>query len=238
MLIPSSRVLAGDAERWAVLERTDRLNGAMARLQRREEEALRALDAFLKSGAYVGVSWGKDSLAVAHLAWRVDPHARIAYFPAGPAEMPECYEVRDRFLAAHGSLDYIEIEAATAEFFFDGHDGAQADFERVSRSLGRRYVSGVRAAESGIRKLRMRKWGVASPNTCAPIGWWETADVFAYLAKYDLPVHPAYSFSLHGSKDRNRLRVGTIGGYRGREWGRREWEESYYSDILRRLSLW
>lgn len=210
----------------------------LRKFELQERRALEELDVFLKSGGYVGVSWGKDSLTVAHLAWRINPGARIAYFPAGQAEMPECFEVRDRFLATHKSVDYVEIEAAAAEFFFEGHDGAQRDFERASRSLGKRYVSGVRAAESGMRRLRMRKWGLSSPNTCAPIGWWSADDVFAYLFKYNLPVHPAYSFSLFGSKNRDRLRVGTIGGYRGREWGRREWEEAYYPDVLRRIGLW
>ena len=58
----------------------------------------------------------------------------------------------------------------------------------------------------------MRRNGTASAATCRPIGWWTGADVFAYLARHDLPIHPAYACTMASAYDRDRVRVGTIGG--------------------------
>lgn len=236
MLIASPRHTDRDLENWRVNETTDRLYASTARMERLEKRALDALAAFAaRPGAfYVGVSWGKDSVTVAHLAWRTGIRAPLAWFPAGRIENPDCHLVRDAFLARF-PMEYREIEAAPTGPIDSpfGHDGAQPEFERASAALAGRYVSGVRAAESGMRTLRMRKWGESSPKTCAPIGWWPTEFVFAYLAKYDLPIHPMYACTGGGLYDRQYLRVGTVGGQGGIEHGRREHERRYYPEMFR-----
>jgi phosphoadenosine phosphosulfate reductase len=248
VLIRSPRHTAADLAAWERLERYDRALATSPRLARLEERAIDVIRAFAAAGpCYAGVSWGKDSVVVAHLVLRADVGIPIAWFPAGRVENPDCALVRDAFLAMHPGIDYREIEAAGDMLpafapgdelvsgeagAHVGHDGYQAEFERVSRLLGRRYISGVRAEESGIRKLRMRISGVAGRNTCRPIGWWKGEDVFAYLAKWDLPIHPAYAMSFGGALDRRTLRVSTIGGERGRRFGRREWEARYYPETL------
>lgn len=236
-LIRSPRHTARDLAHWERLERFDAVLAASPALARKEAKALDVLRAFAAAGpCYVGTSWGKDSVVVAHLAWRagVGP---IAWLPAGVVENPDCVAVRDAFLAAH-AVDYREIEAPGPLVGPDvtGHDGAQREFEIASRSLGSRYVSGVRAEESKVRELRMARWGESSPNTCAPIGRWSSLDVFAYLHKHSLPIHPAYAMTFGGALDRGRVRVGTIGGYRGTGRGRREWERIYYGDVLEAIS--
>lgn len=57
-------------------------------------------------------------------------------------------------------------------------------------------------------------------------------DVFAYLHKHDLPVHPAYAMTMGGFYDRRWLRVSSLGGLRGADRGRAEWEQQYYGDIV------
>lgn len=236
-LIPSPRHSDADLREWRRLEAFDAVLSRSQALARKEERALESLRAFAAAGpCYVGVSWGKDSVVVAHLAVRagVGP---IAWFPAGIMENPDCALVRDAFLAMFPGVDYREIEASGPVIGPDvtGHDGAQREFEIASRSLGDRYVSGVRAEESRVRQLRMGRWGESTANTCAPIGWWTGEDVFAYLHKHALPVHPAYAMTFGGTLERKRVRVGTIGGYRGTGRGRREWERHYYADALEAL---
>ena len=70
---------------------------------------------------------------------------------------------------------------------------------------------------------------------CAPISAWRESDVFSYLAKNKLPVHPAYAMLGGGRWPRHRLRVAEIGDTHGTGGGRREWEQEYYGDVLRRL---
>jgi len=52
---------------------------------------------------------------------------------------------------------------------------------------------------------------------------------------YNLPVHPAYAMTAGGRWDRKHIRVASLGGQRGAQYGRREWEREYYGDVLRRL---
>ena len=141
--------------------------------------------------------------------------------------------VRDAFLARYPVRRYEEYEATLATNtdwnMAIGHDGAQAEFERVSALHGgARHVSGVRAQESGIRRLSMRHHGLSTARACRPIGWWHHEHVFAYLVGYDIPIHPAYACTMGGALDRGRIRVSTIGGERGRAHGRAKWELQYY----------
>jgi phosphoadenosine phosphosulfate reductase len=108
-------------------------------------------------------------------------------------------------------------------------------FERAVERYGDRHVSGVRASESRQRAMRCRTWGESSPKACAPLAWWTTADVYAHLAISGLPVHPAYACSYGGALDRDQIRVDRIGGREGAGKGRREWEWTYYRDVLRAI---
>lgn len=230
-LLASNRHTKDDLRAWDALERQDKARAHLGRLARLEATSMQWIREFGTEDAYVGVSWGKDSLVVADLALRVYPDIRIAWFPAGPIENPDCQLVRDAYLKER-PVHYDEIEASVSIESWWGHDGAQKAFEAAASMHGKRYLSGIRAEESGGRKLRMLYHGVSTRRTCAPIGYWTTDDVYAYLAKYDLPIHPAYGCLWGGIYDRNRLRVGTIGGKGGAEFGRREWERRYYGQEL------
>jgi len=237
-LIPSHRHSLADLEHWRKMEAFDAMLAKSPALEAKEAKAIQVIREFASQGpCYVGVSWGKDSVVVAHLALRagVGP---LAWFPAGIIENPDCAAVRDAFLQMFPDAQYIEIEASGPIVGPDitGHDGAQREFEIASRRLGDRYISGVRAEESKVRSLRMMRWGESTTNTCAPIGWWKGEEVFAYLHKYNLPVHPAYAMTFGGVLDRKRVRVGTIGGYRGTGRGRKEWERHYYGNVLEAIN--
>ncbi len=234
MLLASPRHTVHDLEHWKRLEIADSMRARHPGLAHKEDAAIQRLRSFASGGNFfVSASWGKDSVVVAHLAWR-SGWRRMHWFPAGFIENPDCHLVRDAFLARF-EMDYSEIEAADPVVGEWGHDGAQRAFERASAKMGGRYASGVRAEESATRKRRMVVFGHETENTCAAIGWWSTDDVFAYLHKHDLPIHPAYACTRGGTIDRNRIRVGTIGGQGGTGWGRREWERTYYPAELRAI---
>jgi phosphoadenosine phosphosulfate reductase len=83
--------------------------------------------------------------------------------------------------------------------------------------------------------MRAIRWGTTSTNALAPIIHWKTADVFAYLAKYDLPIHPAYACLGGGRWPREKIRVAEIGDTHGGFHGRYEWEMEYYPDESRHV---
>lgn len=244
MLIRVREHTPEDLEAWGRDSMDDRWWATQASFLARVRQALDAMAAFLSAGpCFVGVSWGKDSVVVAHLAWTLRDehgldvqlvHARAAEHDDAQRVIanPHVTAVRNAFLA-RWPLPYEErlVRASWEGSRWVSPEGGTRDvFDAV---LEGRHISGVRAEESGRRKMRVRRWGLSTENTCAPLGWWTGRDVFAYLEAHDLPVHPAYAMTFGGRLDRARLRVSALGGDTGRGFGRREWEEHYYREYLR-----
>jgi phosphoadenosine phosphosulfate reductase len=245
MLIPSHRHSAEDLEIWEVEEQTDAIHAQRVNLEKKARDSMDVIDRFsAESTGYLGVSWGKDSVVVAHLAWRLQlSGARpwpMVWVRIEGADNPECPNVRDRFLELCKGVDYEEVlvtkdEMASRTGRLAAMDVVQAGhrigFARAAELYGDRYVSGVRSAESTARKLRTLRFGTSTDRTCAPIAWWSDRDVFAYLFANGLPVHPAYACTMGGILDRSRVRVAGIGGKRGSGVGRGEWERRYYPEV-------
>lgn len=242
MLIPSPRLSRADLDAW---ERHARLDRAMARasaLARAGERAADALEGFLRAApgvGFQGASWGKDSGVCLHLATVV--YARsglrlpIVWVRVEGRENPDCPAVRDAFLARFGAaIDYHEITVAAADG--GGALTSAHGFAEAHRRFGDRHVSGVRADESRVRALSARSHGVSTERVCRPILGWTAAEVFAWHALHDLPLHPAYAMTMGGALDRARLRVASLGGDRGTGHGRRAWERRYYPDEMDALA--
>lgn len=230
-----------DLDVWAVRERTDALNAQRAKFRVREREAIAEIARFAERGpCYAGTSWGKDSTVIAHLVSQLrrdgGPAIPLVWVRVEPRENPHCALVRDAFFAdaQHAGHPYEEIveQCALVDCAWSALGTLERGFARAAAVHGDRYVSGIRASESGARKMRCASHGLSTVRTCAPIGWWQGADVFAYLHARGLPVHPAYAMSFGGQLDRDRIRVASLGGLRGSEFGRSTWEYHYYGRRL------
>ena len=241
MIIKSNRINPFDLDLWYELENADRVR------QVSKKKILASLDSikqFLSTGsAYVGVSWGKDSVVAAYLVRQIDSRIPLNNLRCTNRN-PDCDAVRDAYLSMFPSeyheikVDYAhchaknlpvdELDKITDRIWYDGIDESE-------RRFGKRHILGIRADESHGRKMRCRLWGHSSPNGCAPLAWWNTEDVFAYLSQYDLPVHPAYAMLGGGRWPRNRIRTAEIGDTHGTSGGRAEWEREYYGDVLNKL---
>ncbi len=244
MLISSHRHTKDDLVYWKWLAESDMLRRSDVGFLKQHTAAMNAILSFvIRDRCYCSVSWGKDSVVVAHLLWCIRRDIPLVYIRPHPNYNPDCVAVRDAFLSRF-PMPYIERNPD----YTQDDSSFDREWKLVERDLGTsRRMTGIRAAESGGRRIRMRTWGVESPNTLAPIGWWSTADVFTYLATHDLPIHPAYAMLGGGRWDREQLRVDEIGvvdssgqfrerrGERGGMFGAGEWEREYYGDVLRRL---
>lgn len=233
MLIPSSRHSVADLERWRLVDDQARVH---AQLRSHQKNVQRAWDEVLSftgvGGCYAGVSWGKDSTVLAHLIVSLVPRIPLVWVRVEPDYNPDCLLVRDLFLERNPSARYDEIVVQRGNGEYRAHGTLDAGTRIAQRRHGARYLSGVRAEESGQRKRRMTRWGASSGGTCAPIGWWSGWDVFAYLLTQGLPIHPAYACTMDGQLDPLRVRVGPLGGQVGQRpgdgFGRAEWERRYY----------
>lgn len=241
MLIPSERHTQADLELWSEFEEADLAHAQHPSFGRKVERALDEIcDFAARKNGYAGVSWGKDSTVLAHLCHLATPRLRksipVVWIKVNPIANPDCDAVEERFLERWW-LDYhrIEVECRRDLFGLHATGTLEKGFDEAVRRFGPHHISGVRGDESGDRKRRMRKWGTETIRTLAPLGWWSHADIFAYLAAHDLPIHPAYAMTGGGRWPRDRLRVASMGGRRGDGIGRAEWEREYYGDVLRRL---
>lgn len=240
MLIESPRITDADRVIWNELFESDQIWTVK---QSKIDQSLEALREFSKWNCYLGTSWGKDSVVCLHLCLTNGIKVPVVNLRIHPTRNPYCDAVRDVFLSRF-DCDYYEVDVdysqALSEWFSitwgkETYAYWDAAWRSVESQFGDRHISGVRAIESGKRELRMRSFGLNSPNTCAPLGWWTSEDVFSYLAKHDLPTHPNYAMNGGGRYPRNRIRVAEIGDYVASGAGRRQWETEYYGDIMRRI---
>lgn len=237
MLSQSNRHTPEDLALWAELEEADQVYASLPTLAKRVDRSLSALQQFLSiGGAYAGVSHGKDSTVLWHLLWRLG--AQVDLWHLRPSNHnPDCDLVRDELLRrfpmpySEVPIDYGDLHARQLpdhELNKLTDQRWYASIRQAGEPYSGRHILGIRADESGGRKIRMMRWGESSPNACAPIGWWSTQDVFSYLAIHNLPAHPAYACLGGGRWPRDRLRVAEIGDTRGKGGGRAEWEREYY----------
>lgn len=222
-----------DLAAWERLEREDAAWAARPRLGEQIEEAVREIDLFVRAGpCYVSTSWGKDSTVVAHLVWVVGQVTGVlpplAWLRLRGRENPHCPLVRDQFLAAHPWPSYVEVETEERPEDTRRREAMDRGWAEIRRVTGTaRRITGLRGDESGGRGRRMAE-GLTLGVSCAPIGHWTARDVYAYLWRERLPVHPAYAMSHGGRLDRDHLRVAQLGGRHGTGMGRAEWERRYY----------
>lgn len=237
MLMPSVRHTRRDLDHWNRLERYDAVIAQSDELKMATDRALKDIERFVSYGpCYCGVSWGKDSVVIAHLVRTVTPNVLLVWVKNEPIFNPDCPAVRDRFLNQHPGVYLETVVRLKTEPGYIPVPSRVPDFEEARAVVGSsRYISGIRGEESGERKQRMKTFGIMTKNTCAPIGQWTGAMIFAYLYANSLPVHPVYAMTMGGVKDRIRLRVSSFGGDGGKRYGREEWENLYYRDVLARI---
>jgi 3'-phosphoadenosine 5'-phosphosulfate sulfotransferase (PAPS reductase)/FAD synthetase len=169
---------------------------------------------------YVGVSGGKDSVAVAGL---VRDAGFIAAFPlvhcSTPIDTPGSLETVNQ-LADRLDMDldivdpdddvwlWLESLPANYDLLGDGYVAFLHRFSAVNLSIAYCYEQeregvflGLRTEESKGRtinrmvrgkdyQLRDGTW------TCQPIVDWSARDVFGYAVMMDLPIHPYYRLAL------------------------------------------
>lgn len=221
MLIPSPRHSPADLSQWEMDAKRDAVVAGSSRLAKLSEKAIETVQQFAGGGdAYLSCSWGKDSVVALHLAYTAGLQWQIVYLagdwaPGDGVANPDCEGVARTFLECHD----MPYEVARLP------GGRLQD---LWRHYGERHVTGVRAQESVVRSISAARHGTTTNCVCRPILRWTAADVFGYLHRHNLPVHPAYAMTMGGAYDRDRLRVHSLGAHEGEGHGRRQWEMRYY----------
>jgi phosphoadenosine phosphosulfate reductase len=237
-LIITERHTPEDLEAWAELRRLDLAWSRTAAFASKVMQAHDHIHRFATGGPfYASVSWGKDSVCMVHMLHSLGIKApvawvrrRICFEPDSSISFrrfnPDLPQVRDAFLDKF-PVDYHEIVIDVTDPDSKNARALAAGFQIAEERFGRRTMTGIRADESGDRRMRGLH-GAIYGRTCAPLIDWSLNDVFAYLAAFDVPIAPVYAYSFGGSLGRRFLRVSSLGGDRGEGMGRKEWEQAYY----------
>jgi phosphoadenosine phosphosulfate reductase len=190
----------------------------------------------------VGVSGGKDSVAMCHI---VAQHCRpvIIYNDSG-LEMPESIDVV-RALAQQLGLELHIAKGDAISLELAGKNSDMAivkPIQQAHKDLGIELeFVGLRMSESKRRRMvigamgpiyQSRRWGCL---VAWPMRYWTAADVFAYLDEYSLPVHPAYYRQWDG--DRDNIRVSWVYDSDRDRLGAVEYVRRYYPSLYNKLSV-
>lgn len=176
---------------------------------RLETAALATIERFLSicPRAYLSYSAGKDSEVLLHLARRVAP-GLVAVVSDDEFSLPETLAR----LGEVSNLTRIAGRIRHAEWFTAWQDGpvnlpegtewVDAEHNDGLGTWARQHgyggaLIGIRAQESPARRIALRRIGLVHQLQsgmwhCYPLGWWTTDDIWAYLARYDVPYNRAY----------------------------------------------
>ena len=242
MLIESQRLTDRDRLLWREWLKADELQAKTAGHKRRVSKTYEMIAGFVQSEKryFAAVSWGKDSVVLAHLMYKAGARCKYIYVRNLAREPEGNAAVRDEFLRRF-PVDYEEIsyDYADADETYYDRAGNPCKWRHILAGLQRDYgchVTGIRCDESAKRRRRFRMYGAETEYSFAPFRYITAQDIFAYLWANDLPVHPNYAMTGGGRWDKYRIRVAAIGNPEGDGIGRAEWEREYYSDVLNRLS--
>jgi phosphoadenosine phosphosulfate reductase len=141
-------------------------------LTEKEEKAVNAIQDFSCSGgAYVGVSWGKDSVVVADIALRHGINLPLIHLYCIPSHNKNCDLIRDMFLAIYQGCTYREYICDYSDIYSQNLPPDMQDKEtdkiwfhtwrKVEKDFPR-HITGVRGKESRVRRIRMHRWGIAT----------------------------------------------------------------------------
>lgn len=203
------------------------------RFKRLEAEALAWMEEKqAKYSPIVSFSGGKDSSVVVHLANRIKPTPLVFLDSGGehPLSRDFCQRVAKEqgleLLVEDPRLNYRELLELAYEFGensaylppgsvreFIIFETCEAACERVGADS---YMLGLREEESAHRKLSSYLHGddyyvqSRGMTRLCPLLKWRVDDILGYIAKHNLPLHPAYTDERLKGEKLIDIRVGVL----------------------------
>lgn len=214
-----------------------RLHARLPLHRRRRDFALEGIAAMRRVAprSYLSLSWGKQSIVLAHMLYQVEPSLPMYFLASGESWLIHNYaEVIEQFTARWP----IQLHIVQTDHVFDGQGLDWA----ASRAAGKRDLQtmcdpadwegwywGLAKMESKGRRftLSARYDGQPHPSIyrysgewatgkyrCCPLMHWGLLDLAAYIAEHDIPLLDAYH--THGLGTRTTARVtGMTADYAG-----------------------
>lgn len=235
-MVTAGRVAGGNR---AALRPEDLVWAQLAAHKKKVDRALDVIRRAAEIGAVgVAFSGGKDSTVVLDLVRRVIPDAPVGFFDSG-CELESTLDLvrRERAEIVQPRLSILDMARYAGWWDYADPVDPGCPFDAklilvqepseafVVRRRLRVIVTGLRAEESGARKRNATSRGelhLGADRTwyCAPLAFWKTSDVWAYIASRGLDYNAAYDRMAEARVPRESQRVATLLGERGSGWGR------------------
>lgn len=166
----------------------------LPQFKRKEAKALADIAKMivLHPQTYLSLSWGKQSIILAHMAWQLRCNIPIVFFDEPDTDIIANFqEVQNQFLEVW-NINYRQINDGQESPRRSGKKfAAENDLDGV--------VMGLAAHESRARNYTLSKndrnniFAYANGNyRCCPLAQWTIKDYAAYIAKYDIPLLSTY----------------------------------------------
>lgn len=187
-----------------------------ARLRQYKNLLRRSLDAIeqmeqIAPRSYVSISFGKQSLVVAHMLYQIKPDIPMLFLASGETWLMHNYaDVIDQFTARWP----INLSITQTDHVFDGsdkdwqssRDAGQNDLQKMGTDGDwDGWYWGLAKEESKQRRLTLsRRKGQpkelhryifkykSGKYRCCPLSDWGVKDLAAYIATYDIPLLDIY----------------------------------------------
>jgi 3'-phosphoadenosine 5'-phosphosulfate sulfotransferase (PAPS reductase)/FAD synthetase len=214
------------------------------------------------SSPYISMSFGKDSTVMAHIILSIYPHIPMLYVDCGEFdEWPDTSRVKTEFMMLFPDSTLVELksisiwhvyqsvgfyiqdeevsrETRNAQRAYSVSLGKTLDEEARKRGLNGSFI-GMRADESNNRdrlfKMRGDLYFAKTRSMWAsnPIAHLSSKDVWAYIAKNNLPYNSLYDMAPEG---REMARNGAMFGTRSARYGRLALLKKAYPDLFNRFA--
>jgi len=186
------------------------LQARMPQHKKKVAAALIDIAEFLRvcNRVYVSVSWGKDSIVLAHLVLQVSPQIDLVHWGSDQEQYISNFEeVKNTFLATHGGC-YRDVRSASLMTGKLRNAGKEWSLEQGYDG----YFVGLTAEESRGRRYALNKAGKHNIFTytdgfkrSCPLAAWSMEDVTAYVAKNSLQMLDIYE--RYGMDSRTSSRI-------------------------------
>jgi phosphoadenosine phosphosulfate reductase len=211
---------------------------------------------------YISMSFGKDSIVLSHLIWSHYPQIPMMYVDCGKFdEWPDTPRVKKEFLAMFPKAELTELTAPSIWEFYKsvGFYIQDEETNKETRAAQREYAKslglaldgeakrrgfdgsfiGLRREESDNRsRLFIMRGNLYYAKTrgawaCHPLEKWTSKDIWAYIAKNNLPYNELYDLAPEG---RELARNGAMFGTRSARYGRLVFLKKTYPDLFNRFA--
>lgn len=205
--------------------------------------------------SYVAVSGGKDSIAMAHLIWSIEPGIKFMSV-LDESDIPGLHDYMTKIVQRYKfDVDVISpknLWEAFAKYDFteDVHSPRSEYAQRYFFDHIKRYVAdngydgiflGLRAQESKGRRMNFLQRGSIYFNEswqqwiCQPLAAWSAMDVFAYLFSNNVPIFDMY-FKTKFKLSPENIRLDCILPSHFSRDGQSAWLKYYYPETFSRLA--